>query len=317
MQDALLRCIGGVVPPVCTPLTAAREVDLVSLRQLRSHLVSAGVAGLFALGSTGEAAYLTDEARRQVVQALSQPDVDDKDRVALLVGVVEPTANRVIDTIHRLDLGHADAIVVTGPFYANNSDAELIGHFEQIAAHSPVPLVAYNIPVNVGYALPPAVLRELLTRKIVCGIKDSSPDLGSLRRLVLSLDRTDDVLLFTGSDLLLDCALQVGATAAVAGLANVAPAVFVQALDAHRDHDAGALAKAQAVITGLTGLYEPTDGGSGLNSTQLGSIKTALRLLGVIAEDMLSAPMHRSSAERTEFVRTVLFECGLLPAAAA
>lgn len=62
--------MGGVVPPICTPLTASGEVDLASLGQLRSYLVGAGVAGLFALGSTGEAAYLTDEARRQVVRAL-------------------------------------------------------------------------------------------------------------------------------------------------------------------------------------------------------------------------------------------------------
>ena len=113
--------------------------------------------------------------------------------------------------------------------------------------------------------------------------------------------------------LLLDCALQVGANAAVAGLANVAPAVFVQALAAHRDRDAEALAKAQAVIAGLTRLYDPTDDDSGLNATQLGSIKIALRLLGIIADDMASPPMRRSSAERTDYVRTVLIECGLLP----
>lgn len=315
MHDKLLRCIGGVIPPVCTPLTASGEVDLGSLAELRSYLVRGGVAGLFALGSTGEASYLTNGQRRQVVEALSRPAAGDDDELALLVGIVEPTANRVIDTIGALDLASADAIVVTGPFYASNSDAEIIAHFERIAEASPVPLIAYNIPVNVGYALPPEVLRDLLGRQVVCGIKDSSPDLGSLRRLIVSLDQTDDVLLFTGSDLLLDCALQIGANAAVAGLANVAPDVFVDALQAHRDHDPSSLAKAQAVITGLTRLYDPAGGGSGLNSTQLGSIKTALRLLGAIADDAVSAPMRRSSPERTDYVRGVLADCGLLATA--
>lgn len=312
MQEVLLRCMGGVVPPVCTPLTAAGEVDLGSLAGLRSHLAGAGVAGLFALGSTGEAAYLTDEQRRQVIGTLAQPEADGYDSLALLVGIVEPTAGRVVDALRSLDLANVDAVVVTGPFYAGNSDAEIIEHFERIAAESPVPLIAYNIPVNVGYALPPGVLHELLRREIVCGIKDSSPDLGGLRRLVISLDRADDVLLFTGSDLLLDCALQVGANGAVAGLANVAPAVFVQALEAHRNRDTESLAKAQAVITGLTRLYEPTETENGLNSTQLGSIKAALRLLGVIADDAVSAPMRRSSAERVSYVRGVLADCGLL-----
>jgi 4-hydroxy-tetrahydrodipicolinate synthase len=312
VRDALRQCMGGVVPPICTPLTASGEIDLVSLRRLRSHLLAAGVSGLFALGSTGEAAYLTDAARRQIVETLA-PRADDQHRAALLVGIVEPTAARVIDAIRGFDLSYVDAIVVTGPFYASNSQPELIEHFELIATYSPVPVVAYNIPVNVGYSLSPGVLLELLGRKLVWGVKDSSPDLGSLRKLVTLLDRADDVLLFTGSDLLLDCALRMGANSAVAGLANVAPTLFVQAMEAHCRADLEALEKAQAVITELTKLYEPTDNSRGLNSTQLGSIKTALQLLGVIADDAISAPMRRSSAERADYVRAVLIECGLLP----
>ena len=52
----------GVIPPVCTPLTSALDVDVPSLERLVDFLVAGGVDGLFVLGSTSEAAYLPDAA---------------------------------------------------------------------------------------------------------------------------------------------------------------------------------------------------------------------------------------------------------------
>jgi dihydrodipicolinate synthase/N-acetylneuraminate lyase len=60
----------GVVPPVCTPLTPDREVDVPSLLRLVDHLVDAGVHGLFVLGTSSEAAFLTDRQRGLVVETV-------------------------------------------------------------------------------------------------------------------------------------------------------------------------------------------------------------------------------------------------------
>lgn len=49
----------GVIPPVVTPLTADGELDRASLDRVVGHLLDSGVNGLFALGSSGETAYLT------------------------------------------------------------------------------------------------------------------------------------------------------------------------------------------------------------------------------------------------------------------
>jgi len=147
---------------------------------------------------------------------------------------------------------------------------------------------------------------------VIIGIKDSSPDLVGFRELIAVTPAESTRLYFTGSDALLDCALQIGANGAVAGLANVAPEAFVDAIAAHREGDVMALRRAQHTISLLTKLYRPTEVTSGTNSTQLGSIKTALRLQGVIADDAVSAPMRRSSQARVDFVRGVLAGAGTL-----
>ena len=42
--------LAGIIPPVCTPLTAEGEVDTLSLERLVGFLLDAGVSGLFMLG---------------------------------------------------------------------------------------------------------------------------------------------------------------------------------------------------------------------------------------------------------------------------
>ena len=307
-DSSLESCYGGVVPPIATPLDDNGEVDVTSLLRLRTRLVTGGVAGIFALGSTGEAAYLTNARRRQVVATLSRAAAEDG--LPLLVGAVEATAARVIEAAAELITPHVGALVVTGPFYAVASPSEIVTHFETVAKAVDVPVLAYNIPANVGYELPTEVVADLINRGVIAGLKDSSANLVGLRRLI-RLSAGADAAYFSGSDGLLDAALQVGANGAVAGLANVAPELFTAALQAHWDGDTAGLSDAQMLIFTLTRLYATTDPGTGLNSTQLGSIKTALRLQGVIASDQVSIPMQRSSATKTAAVAAILADAGV------
>jgi 4-hydroxy-tetrahydrodipicolinate synthase len=304
-SPALNRCIGGVVPPICTPLTPDGRVDVDSLLRLRRHLLDGGVSGIFALGSTGEAAYLTGSDRRQLVETLAA----QKDSEALLVGVLDTTTARVLEAIDDLVDDRVDAIVATGPFYANLSPGEVLRHFETLAARSPVPVLAYNIPSNVGYALSAGLMQQLLTEGTVAGIKDSSPDLTAFRQVTTAVTETrldPGPLLFTGSDALLDCALDAGANGAVPGLANVAPDLFVAALRAHRDGDRIRLREIMRTLGLLVRLYQPTDPQAGANATGVGAIKTALMLHGVIESDTVSAPMTETTPERRAYVRSVL-----------
>jgi 4-hydroxy-tetrahydrodipicolinate synthase len=301
-----LRLEGGVVPPIATPLHDDRSLDVDSLLRLAGALVGAGAAGIFALGSTGEAVYLDDPTRRLVVDALSREHSD----LPVIAGILGPTANRCLAAARNLDGLRVTAFVATGPFYAKASAEEIYDHFAVIAAGVSAPLLAYNIPTNVGYELPVAVAAALIRDGVIAGIKDSSTDLAGLRSLV-GQSHPERTLYLTGADGALADALSAGANGSVAGLANVAPHLFLRAIAAHRCGDAGGLAQAQSEIRCLARIYSATSSVSGLNSDQIGAIKTALVALGVIATDQVSLPMRRSSAARRDFVTSVLRECGI------
>lgn len=179
---------------------------------------------------------------------------------------------------------------------------------EAVAMAVPAPVLAYNIPSNLCYSLPLRAVARLIEDGVIAGIKDGSADLTGLRELVRS-PHPQGALYLTGSDELFNCVLAVGANGSVADLANVVPEL------SHADWTLRMpviLAQIQGRISCLARLYRGPDPSAGINSTQIGSIKTALALLRVIASDKVSVPMRTSSASRRDYITAVLKQARLI-----
>ena len=279
----------GLIPPVCTPLQVDGSVDSRSLARLLEHLLEAGVDGVFVLGSSGEAAYLDDRASRAVVD-VARATVGGQ--VPLLVGALDTTAPRVLDRITQLGDAGVDAFVVTGPFYANTSATETAEHFRAIAAGCERPVIAYDIPGNVGRRLDRATMVDLLVGGVLAGLKDSSGTLDALRRIIDVVGEPRTVTLMTGVDSLADLALGIGADGLIPGLANIRPGYFRQIMDAHAAGDAPRMHAYQRAVTELTDVFGLGEKyGVGRHASELGALKHVLLADGVIASAALSCPM--------------------------
>ncbi|XVV33403.1 dihydrodipicolinate synthase family protein [Streptomyces sp. CA-100214] len=301
----------GVIPPVITPLTPAGEVDTGSVRRLTEHLITAGVHGLFLLGSSGETAYLTDAQRLTALEAAVDAAAG---RVPVLAGVIETTTARVLDRAADAVRAGADALVATAPFYTRTHPVEIAGHFRRIREGADLPLFAYDIPVAVHTKLPRDVVLGLAADGTLAGLKDSSGDEGSLRRLLVELrPRTPDFSVLTGSELTVDGALLAGADGVVPGLGNVDAHGYVRLYAAAR---AGDWTAARAEQDRLAALFALTDAGDpalmGPSSSALGAFKAAARLLGLIDCAATAAPQVPLDEAAVAHVRTRLTEAGLL-----
>ncbi|MEU1015687.1 dihydrodipicolinate synthase family protein [Streptomyces sp. NPDC005900] len=301
----------GVVPPVCTPLTPDREVDTASLVRLVDHLTGGGVDGLFVLGSTSEAAYLTDRQRALVVDTVVR---HVGGRLPVLAGAIDMTTPRVLDHVRVLAEAGADAAVVTAPFYTRTHPAEIARHFRLVADRSPVPVIAYDIPMSVHSKLGAELVLELAAEGVLAGLKDSSGAEGAFRSVLLgrrSLPTPFSVL--TGSEVTADAALAMGADGVVPGLGNVDPAGYVRLYAACREGDWERSRAEQERLCALFGMVTagaPTRMGAG--SSALGAFKTALHLRGVITCPTTAEPQIPLSPRETETVGSHLRAAGLL-----
>ncbi|MFJ3229845.1 dihydrodipicolinate synthase family protein [Streptomyces sp. NPDC086787] len=303
----------GVVPPVCTPLTPDREVDVPSLLRLVDHLVEGGVHGLFLLGSTSEAAFLTDAQRALVVEAVV---AHVGGQLPVLAGAIDMTTSRVLDHVRAVTAAGARAVVVTAPFYTRTHRAEIARHYRRIADAAPVPVIAYDIPGAVHTKLPADLVLELADDGVLAGLKDSSGDLAGFREVVAgarSLARTTGFAVLTGSELVADAALALGADGVVPGLANVDPHGYVRLYRLARSNDPVGARAEQDRLCALFGMVNAGDparmGGS---SSALGAFKAALYLRGVIDCPATAEPQIPLSAEETERVGKHLAGAGLL-----
>jgi len=129
----------GVVPPVLTPLTADGEIDLASLERLVTRMLEAGVDGLFALGSSSEAAYLDDRSRTAALEAVTGIVAGE---VPVLAGVIEMQLSRVLTHVRIAERVGAAGVVATAPFYSITGPDETEAHFRGIAAATDLPVLA-------------------------------------------------------------------------------------------------------------------------------------------------------------------------------
>lgn len=299
----------GVIPPVCTPLTPDRALDVASLERLCAFLLSADVAGLFVGGSTGETAYLPDELRALALEVVVGVAGG---QVPVFAGVIDMTTPRVIEHARVAEKLGASALVATAPYYAPTHPAEIAVHFRSLRAAVDLPLLAYDIPSAVHTKLPSAVVASLAADGTLDGVKDSSGSIDGMRAVLAAVDRPD-FKVFTGSETLADLALLAGVHGIVPGLGNVDPHGYVRLSSLALAGDWVAATAEQRRLTRLFGLIDVGDAARmGRYSSAIGAFKAGLVHRGVIASGTTSLPMIALNDAEHAAVRDYLVEAGLV-----
>ncbi|WP_199434965.1 dihydrodipicolinate synthase family protein [Qaidamihabitans albus] len=297
----------GVVPPLTTPLDGRGEVDRQSLERLVAFQLDAGVDGVFLGGSTGEIALL-DTAQRRAVTEVALGTVAGA--VPVLAGAVDTGTRRVIEHARQAAELGVDAVVVTAPFYVQPHPEEIVEHFRHVQAALDVPVVAYDIPSAVGARLTPDVVAELAEANLAVALKDSSGDLAAFREVLRRTGAGFPVL--SGSELLADTAVELGAAGLVPGLANVDPHGYVRLYRAARDGDVRAARAEQERLARLFGITAIADRGRiGFTAGALGAFKAALALRGIIDCPATNPPLLPLDEAETRAVARILDELGL------
>jgi 4-hydroxy-2-oxoglutarate aldolase len=214
---------------ITTPFDAASgEVAPVSLRANARGLLDAGLDGILAAGSTGEAALLSDDEYRHVVGWLRDVVPDDR---WLVAGAGKESTRATITACRSAGEEGADAVLVRPPAYygPSLSPAALVAHFLRVADESPLPVLIYNIPKYTHVALSDQVLAALTDHPNIMGAKDSS---GDLKNFAAYRGAAPDWALFVGSGALLYAALELGAVGGVLAAANFAAPLAARICDA-------------------------------------------------------------------------------------
>lgn len=234
----------GIFAPVVSTFHAGSEdLDLDGFAaNVRSH-VAEGLGGVVVAGSTGEAALLSEAERGALVATAREHTPAGKLVIAGCGG--ESTRQTVARTKQAKDNG-ADAVLVVAPhYYANAMTEEILrAHYRRVADESPLPVILYNIPKYMHFALSAELVAELATHENIVGIKDSSGVLDMLKGFLKAQSSAFSVL--TGSGSGLQAGLEAGARGGILAVSLFAAGFALEVLDGVRSGDTARAGAAQA-----------------------------------------------------------------------
>jgi 4-hydroxy-tetrahydrodipicolinate synthase len=293
--------LGSVLTAMVTPFRADGSVDLDQFRELAGFLVENGSDGIVVCGTTGESPTLTDEEKLDLLGAAVETVGD---RATVIAGTCTyDTAHSVHLTREATELG-VDGILVVTPYYNKPPQRAIVRHFEEIAAATHLPLVAYNIPGRVVVNIEPETIARLAEIENVVAVKQAHDD-PEQARFIAEETRLD---LYSGDDPNTLAFLELGGVGVVSVTAHLWGPQIAEMIRRHRDGD----------VEGARALHAEQQPSYDLLRIQVNPIpiKAALNLTG---HEVGGHRLPMVEPDETELgqIRSCLERAGLLAAASA
>ena len=214
-----MKELRGLGTALITPFKADKSVDYEALARLLDTQLTGSVDYIVVLGTTGEAATMTEVEKREV-RTFIRKYVNG--RLPLVLGVGGNNTAAVCETLKTIDLTGFEAILSVCPYYNKPNQEGLYQHFCAVAEASPVPVILYNVPGRTGVNLLPETVMRIYKAHPdkIAGIKEASGNVEQIKHLI---DLAKDKLLVISGDDGIACEIM---EAGGAGLISVASNAF-------------------------------------------------------------------------------------------
>jgi 4-hydroxy-tetrahydrodipicolinate synthase len=219
----------GVWVPLITPFDDSGAVDIEAIERLCGEYLADGVAGIVALGTTGEAPALDADEKHAVIAACSR--VCAERGAPLIVGTgTNSTRSTLAETKSIEGIPAVVASLVVVPYYVRPSEAAIIEHYRVVAESSTLPVIAYNIPSRTGRGLGATSLLELARVPNVVGVKQAVASIDA-DTLELLANAPAGFSVLGGDEAFAFPTIVMGGVGAIAAAAHLCTARFVAMVD--------------------------------------------------------------------------------------
>lgn len=141
-----MSILKGVGVALVTPFNEDLSVDFESLTKLVDFNIENGTNYLVVLGTTAEAATLSAEEKKQVIEHIIK--VNNK-RVPLVLGIGGNNTLEVKKQIEEADLSEFEAVLSVSPYYNKPNQEGLYQHYKALASTGKN-IIIYNVPSRTG-----------------------------------------------------------------------------------------------------------------------------------------------------------------------
>ena len=209
----------GAGVALITPFHEDGSVNYEKLTEILEEQIAEGTDAIVAVGTTGEAATLTEDEHIEVV-AHTVKVVNH--RIPVIAGTGSNCTATAIDLSQRAEKAGADGLLLVTPYYNKATQKGLYAHYKAIADAVSIPCILYNVPGRTGMKIEPKTMADLYYNvKNIVGVKEATGDVGATSDLMRLVD--EDFLLYSGEDGIIVPLLSIGGSGVISVLSNVAP----------------------------------------------------------------------------------------------
>ena len=209
----------GTGVALVTPFRKPVSIDFSKLEALINRLIANGVDYIVALGTTSEAATMTDTERHALQDFIIETVAG---RCPIMLGLGGNNTLAVTDAIANTNFDGISGILSVAPYYNKPNQRGLAQHFKQIADSSPVPVIIYNVPGRTGVNIAADTTLQLAAEcPNIMGIKEASSNIAQVMQIIKN--KPERFLVISGDDALTYPMMTLGAAGVISVIANALP----------------------------------------------------------------------------------------------
>lgn len=277
------------------------QIDLQSFGNIIDHVIHGGVNYIVALGSTGEAATLSDDEARAVLDYCIERV---NNRVPIVAGNFgHNDTSALVAKIKSYNFEGIDAILSSSPSYVKPSQEGIYRHYREVADACPVPVILYNVPGRTSSNMEwQTTVRLAEYSKNIIGIKEAS---GNLKQATMIINnKPDNFFVTSGDDEVVLPMISIGGDGVISVIANALPKAFSQMVNQALDRNYSKAQKLNAITYDLHHWLYAEGNPSG--------IKSAMEILGFCSAEVrlplvkLTQPTYESMKMTLETIHAEL-----------
>lgn len=172
----------GTGVAVVTPFHQNDAIDKASIHNLVNYLIAGRIEYMVVLGSTGEAATLSDSEKEEVIETFLEAN---NGRLPIVLGAGGNDTKAVINTIKSYEKFPVQGILSASPHYNKPSQEGIYRHFKSICESTDRDIILYNVPGRTASNMTAeTTLRIAHTCRNAVAMKEASGNLEQIAQII-------------------------------------------------------------------------------------------------------------------------------------
>ena len=222
----------GAGTAIVTPFDTNGNLDESALRKFVAWQLEQGIHYIVPCGSTGEAATLSLDEHRRVVEITVDVVAG---RVPVIAGAASNDTAKAIVLSKMMQATGVTHLLHASPMYNKPPQRGIAAHFRAIADAVQIPIVVYNVPSRTASNIEAETTLELAEHENIVAVKEASGNIPQITSIIRHRPHGFSVL--SGDDALTMAVLAAGGDGVISVTSNIAPRLIAQLCEASNRGD--------------------------------------------------------------------------------